>query len=128
MSYIRILLATALLATVAACGGNSGSAGNSGSSTDAKQVAPSALVGSASTYDGKSVSVSGTVRHPHQRQTARGEVVRYQLCDSGCIHVVQFGNATVTDGSTASVAGTFHADFGKRRHTKDVLVVGSTAQ
>jgi hypothetical protein len=103
--------AAAALLSVTACG-------------SAKTVTPSALAAGSSTYDGESVNVSGTVKNPHQRATRRGHLLAYQLCDTACVNVVQFGDATVDDGSTASVTGTFHASFGRIRQIQNVIVVG----
>lgn len=111
--YVRLLFA-ALAATpaLAACGGG------------AKQVTPSSLVSDASTYDGQTVTVSGTAKEPHIRKTRRGEAVMYQLCDTSCIHVFQFGNTQVADGSTVSVTGMFRSSFGRMQQISNVLVVG----
>lgn len=118
-SSSRLLLAAiarlALLGTVAsviACGHT------------AQSVAPSALAADASTYDGEDVSVSGTVKNPGTRQTRRGTATTYQLCDSACINVIQFGSATVSDGSQVTVSGRFRASFGRQRTITNVLIVG----
>lgn len=106
-----LFAAAAALLSLSACG-------------SAKTVTPSALAAGSSTYDAESVSVSGTVKNPHQRTTRRGHLLAYQLCDTACVNVVQFGDATVDDGSTASVTGTFHASFGRVRQIQNVIVVG----
>jgi hypothetical protein len=108
----RLLLAIGVLTAATACGNGS------------KAVTPSALLASPATYDGESVSVSGTAKDPRTRQTRRGRLLLYQLCDAACINVVQFGDANVNDGSSASVTGTFHATFGRVRHISNVVVVG----
>lgn len=95
------------------------------SGAKAASVTPTALANAPSTYDTQSVSVSGTVKNPRTRKTRRGTAVMYQLCDSACINVFQFGdNAAVTDGSTASVTGMFHASFGRVHQINNVVVVG----
>jgi hypothetical protein len=112
--YVRLLFA-ALAATpaLAACGGG------------AKQVTPSGLVNDASTYDGQTVTVSGTAKNPETRKTRRGTAVMYQLCDTNCIHVFQFGSTTpVTDGATVSVTGMFRASFGRMQQINNVVIVG----
>lgn len=97
---------------LAACGGG------------AKQVTPSALASDAATYDGQSVSVSGTAKNPKTRKTRRGNAVMYDLCDSQCIHVFQFGDTAVTDGANVSVTGMFRQSFGRIHQINDVLIVG----
>jgi hypothetical protein len=108
---MRLFAAVAALA-MAACGGG------------AKQVTPSALVSDASTYDGQLVSVSGTAKSPQLRKTRRGEAVMYQLCDSSCVHVFQFGNTAVTDGATVTATGMFRMSFGRMHRIENVLLVG----
>lgn len=115
-SFRAPLLCAALLAVAltTACGGG------------AQSATPSSLAASPTTFDGTTVSVSGTVKAPHTRKTRRGTALMYQLCDSACINVFQFGAdaTTVAEGSTASVTGTFHASFGRVRQITNVLVVG----
>jgi hypothetical protein len=72
-------------------------------------IAPSALVGNSSNYDGQTVTVSGTVKGAGTAEGRRGMMTRYQLCDNDCINVVQFGNAKVSDGSQLTLTGRFHA-------------------
>ena len=93
----------------------------------AQSAAPSAIAASPSTYDGQSVSVSGTAKSPATRKTRRGQVLTFQLCDTQCINVVEFGDAAaagVTEGQTVSVTGSFHASFGRVRHMENVVLVG----
>jgi hypothetical protein len=104
------LLAGAL--ATAGCGGG------------AKQVTPSALAGDAATYDGQMVSVSGTAKNPQIRTTRRGHATMYELCDTSCIHVFQFGDTPVTDGSTVAVTGMFRMSFGRMQQISNVLIVG----
>ena len=111
-SNVTRLLCGLCIAGLAACGGG------------AKTVTPSALAASPATYDGESVSVSGTAKDPQTRTTKRGHLVFYQLCDTVCVHVVQFGDATVTDGLPVSVTGMFRASFGRVKHIENVVVVG----
>jgi hypothetical protein len=52
-------------------------------------------------------------------------MLTFQLCDSACISVVEFGDdATQTEGATANLTGTFHESFGRIRHMTNVLIVG----
>lgn len=106
------LLCVALLIALASCG-------------HAPTVAPSALAAKAASYDGQNVSVSGTVKNPTAHQFRRVSVTTYQLCDSACVNVVQFGAANVSDGDQQTVTGVFHHAFGRRRfHMQDVVVIG----
>jgi hypothetical protein len=95
-----------------------------GCGQSAQSAAPSALAQSPSTYDGQSVSVSGTAKGPKTRKTRRGQLVTFQLCDAACINVVEFGDASVSEGATLSLTGTFHESFGRMRRMNNVLVVG----
>jgi lipocalin len=89
----------------------------------ADAVAPSAIVASPSTYDGKTVTVSGKVSNFQTSKTMMGSVAGYQLCDSECIVVIDETNTAQTNGSTASVTGTFHATFKAPRKTFTNAVV-----
>jgi len=112
-SFTVGLLFAATVLAVAACGGG------------AKAVTPSALTGDPTTYDGQSVAVSGTAKNVHSRKTRRGTALLYDLCDNSCIHVFQFGSgATVAEGSTVNVTGTFRQSFGRMQQIANVLVVG----
>ena len=83
-----------------------------------------AIAGNPASYDEQDVTVSGTVKNPTTRHFPRGTATRYQLCDSACVTVIQFGDAGVTDGTTASVTGRFHTQFGRRHVMTNVVVVG----
>ncbi len=63
-------------------------------------------------------------KNPRTRQTRRGTATTYQLCDSACINVVQFGSVNVSDGSKQTVSGRFRATFGRQRRMMNVLIVG----
>jgi hypothetical protein len=107
----RAALAVALLSTVA-CGRGGAS------------VAPSALAANPSNYDGQTITVTGTAKNPTAHQMRRGTATTYQLCDSACINVVQFGDTNVADGSQVTVSGRFRESFGRRQMMTNVLVVG----
>lgn len=112
-STLRAPLLGAAALALAACGGG------------AQSATPSSLVANPSNFDGQSVSVSGTVKGPHERKTRRGKATLYQLCDAQCINVFQFGDApNVTEGATVSVTGMFRASFGRVRQISNVLLVG----
>jgi len=83
----------------------------------AAALAPSAIVASPSTYDGKTVIVSGKVSNFQTSQTMMGTVAGYQLCDAKCVVVIDQTNHAQTNGSTATVTGTFHVTFKAPRKT-----------
>lgn len=87
-------------------------------------IAPSALAAKSSTYDKQDVTVTGTVKNPTAHQFRRGAATTYQLCDSTCVNVLQFGTANVSDGDQQTVSGRFFHVFGRRFHMQDVIVVG----
>jgi hypothetical protein len=87
-------------------------------------VTPSALAGSPASYDDQDITVSGTAKNPTTREMRRGQATVYQLCDSACINVLQFGGNTVSGGSHVTVSGHFRASFGRTRTMSNVLVVG----
>jgi hypothetical protein len=89
-----------------------------------QSAAPSQLASNSANYDDQDVTVTGTAKNPTTRQMRRGTVTRYQLCDTGCITVVQIGDTNVTDGSHVTVSGRFHVAFGRRMMMSNVLVVG----
>jgi hypothetical protein len=89
-----------------------------------QSVAPSALAANPANYDRADVTVTGTVKNPTTHQMRRGTATFYELCDSACINVVQFGDTSVTAGSSVTVAGRFHSSFGRRMVMNNVLVVG----
>jgi hypothetical protein len=90
----------------------------------AQTVAPSGLSADPSTYDGQDVTVSGTAKSLGTRQTRRGTATTYQLCDTACSNVIQFGSTSVAEGGSVTVTGRFRASFGRQTTIKDVLVVG----
>lgn len=117
--HSRLVLNTLARATLLVALGSGIACGHSSQS-----VAPSALSADPSSYDDHDVTVSGTVRSPGTRQTRRGTATTYQLCDTACIHVIQFGGASVTDGSNVTVTGHFRASFGRQTAISNVLIVG----
>lgn len=90
----------------------------------ASVLAPSAIVASPSTYDGKTVTVSGKVANFQTSQTLMGSVAGYQLCDTKCVVVIDQTNHAQTNGSNATVTGTFHATFkGPRKSFTNAVVI-----
>jgi hypothetical protein len=88
-------------------------------------LAPSAVVAAAKTYDTKTVTVSGTVKNVKTGTGMRGPVTSYQLCDTQCVNVVQFGTATITEGSTQTVTGQFRASISRGQMTmSNVIMAG----
>lgn len=91
----------------------------------AAAVAPSAIVASPSSYDGKSVTVTGTVRNVQVSHTPIGNVTGFQLCDSKCVVVIDKTNGSHADGTTATLTGTFHSTFkGPRKSFTNAVVIG----
>jgi hypothetical protein len=90
----------------------------------AASIAPSTLVADPAQYDGKSVSVTGTVKAYQHNSTPMGPVAGYQLCDPKCIVVIDKTNATHADGDKVTAAGVFHASFKapQRTFTNAVIV------
>jgi cytochrome c-type biogenesis protein CcmE len=88
-------------------------------------LAPSAVLGATSTYDHQSVTVSGTVKNVTTRQTQRGTMAQYQLCDSQCVNVISPGSTPPTEGSTQTVTGMFHTNLshGKFQATNVITVM-----
>jgi hypothetical protein len=89
----------------------------------ADALAPSAIVASPSTYDGKTVTVTGKVTNFQTSHTMMGDVAGYQLCDTKCIVVIDESNHAQTNDSSATVTGTFHATFKAPRKTFTNAVV-----
>jgi hypothetical protein len=90
----------------------------------AATVAPSAIVASPSSFDGKTITVAGSVKGFQTSSTMMGTVAGYQLCDAKCIVVIDESNHTQTNGQTATVTGTFHASFkGPRKTFTNALVI-----
>jgi hypothetical protein len=87
-------------------------------------LAPSAIVANPATYDGKSVTVTGKVSNFQTSSTPMGQVAGFQLCDSKCIVVIDKTNKSHSNGSTATVSGTFHVTFkGPRKTFNNAIVI-----
>ncbi|MGB6714962.1 MAG: hypothetical protein WBE30_15170 [Candidatus Cybelea sp.] len=88
-------------------------------------VAPSALIAGPSTYDGQTVTVTGTVQNFMSKTTAMGHFSGYQLCDTKCINVIDKTNQQHSNGTTATVTGMFHASFKAPHKTwSNALLIG----
>ncbi|MFZ0032000.1 MAG: hypothetical protein WAK84_09015 [Candidatus Cybelea sp.] len=91
----------------------------------AATLVPSAILASPSTYDGQTVTVSGTVSNFMSKSTAMGQFSGFQLCDSKCINVIDKTNQTHANGSAATLTGTFHASFKAPHKTwSNALTIG----
>ena len=90
----------------------------------AADTAPSTIVANPSAYEGKSVSVSGTVAKYQTTKTPMGTVAAYQLCDAKCVVVIDETAAAHKDGDTVTAAGTFKSTFtGRQRSFKNVVLI-----
>lgn len=88
-------------------------------------IAPSAIVASPATYDGKSVTVTGKVTNFQMQSTMMGQVAGFQLCDTKCVVVIDKTHQSRSNGATATVTGTFHVTFkGPHKSFKNAIVVG----
>jgi len=88
-------------------------------------IAPSAILANPSSYDGKTVTVTGTVAHFQTSSTPMGTVAGFQLCDSKCVVVIDKTNQAHGNGGSATVTGTFHVTFkGPRKTFNNAIVVG----
>jgi hypothetical protein len=90
----------------------------------AATLAPSSIVANPASFDGKSVTVTGKVTGFKTSATPMGTVAGYQLCDAKCIVVIDQTNHAQSNGSQATVTGTFHATFkGPRKTFTNALVI-----
>lgn len=91
----------------------------------AAALSPSALVAGASSYDGKTVTVTGKVSNFQTSSTMMGTVAGFQLCDSKCVVVIDETNHARSNGTAATVTGTFHTTFkGPRKTFNNAVVIG----
>jgi hypothetical protein len=91
----------------------------------AAAIAPSTILANPTSYDGKSVTVTGKVAHFQTSSTPMGTVAGFQLCDSKCVVVIDKTNTSHSDGASATVTGTFHVTFkGPRKTFNNAIVVG----
>jgi len=91
----------------------------------AAALSPSTIAGSPSSYDGKTVTVAGKVTNFQTSSTMMGTVAGFQLCDSKCVVVIDQTNHARSNGSTATVTGTFHTTFkGPHKTFNNAVVIG----
>jgi hypothetical protein len=69
-----------------------------------------AILRSPTSYDGKHVDVTGTIRGLREKTSHKGNAYdTFSICSDGCLHVFTFGRPRITDGQTITVHGTFAA-------------------
>lgn len=75
-------------------------------------LSPADLLAHGAQYDGKSVTVAGTVAHIVHKTSHRGNAyTTFDLCSStSCIHVFEYGNVTVTAGATTTQTGMYSVE------------------
>lgn len=85
------------------------------------QVAPSpapaptdsvdAIIAAPASYDGKHVTVSGTVKNYKQHTSKRGnDYTTFDVCQNACVSVYAHGHIQMGDGAVVIINGTFAAD------------------
>lgn len=89
----------------------------------AAAMAPSALLATPSSYDGKAVTVSGKVSHYQTTNTMRGKVAAFQLCDSKCVLVIDTKNTAHSDGDSVTVSGTYYVKFNGPQRSFDNCIL-----
>src|SRR5215472_4943755 len=69
---------------------------------------PAQILGHPPSYDGKRVTVSGTVRHVLAQTTRRGkDYTTFELCDDVCMKVFLWGHPRLREEQRQSVSGKF---------------------
>ena len=94
---------------------------------DETALAPSKIVAAPATYDRQNVSVTGTVTNLQSKDTERGTVTQFQLCDSSCVTVVEFGTVAFKEGDQQTVSGRFRASSQRMNLTNVVMVRPSSS-
>ena len=101
----------------------------------AQAFGPSQILGHASSYDGKHLTVSGTVRHVLPDTSQQGkDYVTFQLCDNEratfqvydneCMNMFVWGHPKLREGQRQSFSGTFDTAKRVEPHTfENVLEV-----
>ncbi len=78
----------------------------------------SAILRAPSSYDGKHVEVTGTIRSLREKTLHKGNAKdTFSICDGGCLRVFTFGHPEVSDGEKLTVHGIFAAVKHVGRHT-----------
>ena len=69
---------------------------------------PAQILGHPPSYDGKRVTVSGTVRHVLAQTTRRGkDYTTFELCDDVCMKVFLWGHPRLREEQRQSISGKF---------------------
>ena len=90
----------------------------------AASLTPSAILENPASYEGKDVTVTGTVSNLQVTKTLFRKVTGFQLCDTKCIVVIDQTNGARKNGEAATVSGTFQTEFkGPKRTFKNVVLV-----
>lgn len=93
-------------------------------SSAAQTLAPSTILANTAAYEGKAVTVTGTVGHLQKNRTMFRTVTGFQLCDTKCVVVIDEKNAPYTNGQKATVSGTFQSTFkGPKRSFDNVVLI-----
>ncbi len=76
----------------------------------AATVTVAQLLSNPSSYDGSHVDVTGTIQKFVQKMSHKGNpYVTFSLFSTQCVHVFGFGTASISDGQTITVHGTYTA-------------------
>ncbi len=90
----------------------------------AADATPSAIAADPSSFEGKTVTVTGKVENFQTTHTLMGTVAGFQLCGEKCIVVIDEKNGSHANGEQATVTGTFYASFKTRKRTfKNAVVI-----
>ncbi len=89
----------------------------------AAYLSPSAVLSDTQSYDGQSVAVQGTITDFATRQTRRGTIATYQICDHKCVDVFDPNARTQSNDGNVTVNGTFHASLNEGRQTFSNVIV-----
>ncbi len=72
---------------------------------------PGDLTTAAASYDGKVVTVKGTVSAFRERTTRGGAVAVFRLCAGACVTVVDHRVTPREDGAVMTLTGIFHQKY-----------------
>lgn len=89
----------------------------------ADALTPSTVVGSPSTYEGKTVTIAGTVANFQTANSPMGTVSFFQLCDPKCVVVIDSTKPTYKNGDQQTATGTFHSTYKAPRRTFSNVVL-----
>ena len=89
----------------------------------ADALTPSTIVANPSTYEGKTVTVAGTVSNFQTANSPMGMVSFFQLCDPKCVVVIDSTKPTYKNGDQQTATGAFHSSFKAPRRTFSNVVL-----